>query len=118
GDLDAAQHRLDQWIRSHLGASEPRSMMQREWALALIAGQRMGHLDALTGLDRAAAAAGGLGYAVEGLWIELDAARSAAMLDRADGARRYRTVVERAAAMGATTQQRLAERSLRSLGQR
>jgi DNA-binding CsgD family transcriptional regulator len=118
GDLDAAQNRLDTWVRSHPGASEPRSAMQREWAIALVAGQRMGPLDAIAGLDRAATAAAGLGYAVEGLWIDLDAARAAAMLDRDDGARRYRIAAERAAAMGASTQQRLAERALRALGQR
>ena len=118
GNLDAAQQRLDRWVGSHSGASEPRSTMQEEWARALVAGQRDRLLEAVAGLDRAATAAAGLGYAVEGLWIDLDAAQAAAVLDRDDGARRYRTVAERAATMGASTHQRLAERSLRSLGQR
>lgn len=53
-----------------------------------------------------------------GLWIDMDAATVRAAADRRTGAEALRTAAERAASMGAISEQQLAERHLRTLGAR
>jgi DNA-binding CsgD family transcriptional regulator len=58
------------------------------------------------------------GFALNALWTELDMGRLLAPHDRAGAATAYRRAAARAQGSGATTIQRVAEQSLRALGER
>jgi DNA-binding NarL/FixJ family response regulator len=116
GDLAGACSALERWDATH-PSPHGGPAARRAYAAALI---RL-HEDAASSLPLlalAAADASAVGYELMRLWIELDAAVAAARVDRSRGVAEIRAAAEKAAGMGALSEQQLAVHELRALGVR
>ncbi len=116
GQLPQARAALAAWDAANPNP-RPGPAARRAYIEALIGAQRDGaHAEEL--FDHAARLAEQAGQLHIGLWIELDAAMARAGVDRPAGAEGLRAAAERAASMGAISEQQLAEQRLRALGAR
>jgi DNA-binding CsgD family transcriptional regulator len=116
GDIAGAQAALQRWDSAH-PAPQGGPGARRAYVRALL---EM-HRDAAASLPLfadAASRASAVGYELMRLWIEIDAARAAAGVDRAQGVGALRSAARKAGKMGAFSEQRLAVHQLRALGVR
>jgi ATP/maltotriose-dependent transcriptional regulator MalT len=116
GQLAEAEKALDDWDSAN-PQPKPGPEARRAYIHALLAAQR-GEADAGELFEHAARLAERAGQLHVGLWIDLDAGVAQAARDRHAGAEALRIAAERAARMGAVSEQHLAERQLRALGAR
>lgn len=116
GEVAAAKAALDRWDSLHpdpQGGPGARRTYVR--ALIQMHGDPPGSLSLF---EQAAARAAAVGYELMRLWIELDAAVTAARVDRSAGVEALRAVAGKAERMGALSEQKLAVHHLRGLGVR
>jgi DNA-binding CsgD family transcriptional regulator len=116
GHVGAARAALDRWDDA-IADPKPGPKARRAYVEALVLAAH-DPVAAAPAFSRAAALAEEAGQLHVGLWIELDAAIALTALDRARGVDALRVVAERAANMGALSEQQLAEQRLRALGAR
>jgi len=116
GQLHEARAALDVWDAAN-PQPKPGPAARRAYIEALICAQQ-GGADGGELFQRARWLAEQAGQLHVGLWIELDEATARAAVDRSAGAESLRAAAERAARMGAISEQQLAERRLRALGAR
>ena len=115
GEVAGAHAALDRWDATH---PEPQggSRARRCYVGALI--EMHGAAASVPLFDQAASEASAVGYELMRLWIEIDAGIAAGRVDRAGAVERLEAAARTAEAMGAASEQRLAQHELRALGVR
>jgi DNA-binding CsgD family transcriptional regulator len=116
GHHEEAASSLAVWKRRQ-GRPQPRDEVLRLRIEALLAGGN-GNGAAVSLLGRAVDEADRLGLVLDALWTRIDVGRALAGADRDQAIDILREVAETAAALGALTEQHVAEKDLRGLGVR
>jgi DNA-binding CsgD family transcriptional regulator len=116
GHHEEAASSLAEWKRLQ-GRPQPRDDVLRLRIEALLAGSN-GNGAAVSLLGRAVEEAARLGLVLDGLWTRIDLGRAMGAADRDQAIDVLREAAETAAALGALTEQQVAEKDLRGLGVR
>ncbi len=117
GDFDKAEAVLQRWDKEKQGLFPLTSLFSR-WSQAMLLRARDANDESATLLETLEKEAVAMEMTNELLWIRLDLASVVLPRDRARGTSIYGDVAELAEALGATSEHRVALRSLRSLGVR